>query len=234
MNWLRGILGTNFPDPAVGQVWRSTHSGRAFLVHSVERSDCGQMWHLSLQHETRDRPGFNMVPMSYYLDRSQWCAMLREEARTLEKTAGVEPSEPWPRNAGAVPSFAAWQPIGTAPKNRDVWVGDASNMRLAFWMEGKHAEHHGSVGGGWFDHCASEQGRGPRDLHFAPTHWMPLPAPPAAGVQPARADHTQLRGLAAWLRTQAAHPCATVENAREWSAWADAVDALGVPGRVAG
>ena len=83
MKWLRRILGTDFPDPQAGQVWRSKHSGRAFLVVSAERSDCGRMWHVSEQVEAREGE-FTMIPMSRCMFPFQWRRMLREEGRVLQ------------------------------------------------------------------------------------------------------------------------------------------------------
>jgi hypothetical protein len=87
MTWLRRIFGTNFPDPAAGQIWRSRHSGRAFRVQAVTRSDCGRLWHLDLQHETIDGV-INPLAMRYYMPPWQWRAMLREEGRALDEWAG--------------------------------------------------------------------------------------------------------------------------------------------------
>ncbi len=71
-----------------------------------------------------------------------------------------------------------WQPIKTAPKDGGYyWLGNPNNIRIGFWMEGSHQEHHGSKSGGWKDQSRSEH-RGPSDLRFKPTHWLPLPEPP--------------------------------------------------------
>ena len=91
--------GLDLPDPAVGQVWRSRHSGRAIRVAEVRRTDCGRMWHISLQHE--DGHGFIAIPMSYCMFPGQWRRMLRDEGRQLMGGGTIEPSKPWPR--GAVP-----------------------------------------------------------------------------------------------------------------------------------
>jgi hypothetical protein len=61
-----------------------------------------------------------------------------------------------------------WQPIETAPKDgRFIWLGDSSGLRIGFWARER-----------WADMARAEEG-GPRDLTFAPTHWQPLPKPPA-------------------------------------------------------
>lgn len=83
MKFLRKLLGLDFPDPQVGQVWRSRHSGRAFRVTDVEPSDCGRMWHIDLQHEQKDGT-YIPIGESYFMFRSQWRRWLRDEGRTLQ------------------------------------------------------------------------------------------------------------------------------------------------------
>jgi len=75
-------------------------------------------------------------------------------------------------------SAAEWQPIETAPTpNAYIWLSDGFSMRIGFWADGVEYEHHGSKGGGWRD-MARLEARGPGDLLFAPTYWMPLPEIP--------------------------------------------------------
>jgi hypothetical protein len=84
MKFLRKLFGLDFPDPQVGQVWRSRHSGRAFRVDRVQLSDDGTVWHVDKRHEVNG--GFNTIGMSYSYYRyypNQWRRMLREEGRTL-------------------------------------------------------------------------------------------------------------------------------------------------------
>lgn len=99
MTILQRLFGLYFPDPEVGQVWRSRHSGRAIRVAEVRRSDCGRMWHIALHHE--DAGGFIAIPMSYCMFPSQWRRMLRDEGRQL-MGGGIEPPKPWPRHGGNV------------------------------------------------------------------------------------------------------------------------------------
>lgn len=67
-----------------------------------------------------------------------------------------------------------WQPIATAPKDgTDILIGwfefdPPSSMHVAFW----HSTHQG---GCW---CQSHSAF-TTDPNWQPTHWMPLPAPPA-------------------------------------------------------
>jgi hypothetical protein len=58
------------------------NSGRAVRVTDVRRSDCGKLWHVSMQHE--DSRGFIAIPMAYCFYPSQWRRKLSEERRVLE------------------------------------------------------------------------------------------------------------------------------------------------------
>jgi len=72
----------------------------------------------------------------------------------------------------------AWQPITSAPKpGKVIWVAMPDHMRLAYWLDGKDHENHGTILGGWIDWILAH-GQGPRGLQFAPTHWRLLPEPP--------------------------------------------------------
>lgn len=93
MKWLRTLLGTDFPDPQVGQVWRSRNSGRCIRVHAIEVGDCGIVT-VSVQHEVHGvwknlLPGkWVGIPMDYADGFGNWRLRLREEAREL---VGMEP-----------------------------------------------------------------------------------------------------------------------------------------------
>lgn len=84
MKWFRKLVGLDFPDPEAGQVWRSGHSGRAFRVKSVELSDCGSLWLLSLQSEVREGE-FLPLANQLFMDSCQWREMLKDECRVLER-----------------------------------------------------------------------------------------------------------------------------------------------------
>lgn len=89
MRWLRRLVGLDFPDPQVGQVWRSQNSGRALVVDSVEPDDCGNGWHVGLQYEARamrspDGYAPQPIPQEWYCTPGIWRRMLREERRVLE------------------------------------------------------------------------------------------------------------------------------------------------------
>ncbi|MFF9549350.1 MULTISPECIES: DUF551 domain-containing protein [Bacteria] len=74
-----------------------------------------------------------------------------------------------PAPAGFDPSRMQWQPIATAPKDGGLillWSGIV--MRAGWWFEDDEAWR---VGGD--------------TILRAPTHWMPLPSPPALGIEAA-------------------------------------------------
>jgi hypothetical protein len=112
VKFLRRLFGLDFPDPEAGQVWRSRHSGRAIRISEVHLSDCGKLWHISVEHETSIGK-FNAVPMSYCMFPGQWRWKLRDEGRRLMGGGTIEPSQPWPR--GATP----YSPPLPTPERRD-------------------------------------------------------------------------------------------------------------------
>lgn len=67
-----------------------------------------------------------------------------------------------------------WQDISTAPKDQTVHGVVDGEVRLIRWCNASHVPFHG-----W---CVVDQGAEDRDLCM-PTHWMPLPAPPAAAIR---------------------------------------------------
>lgn len=69
---------------------------------------------------------------------------------------------------------AAWQPIGTAPTNVPVLLFKAGKQYVGQWVMNPANGHVA-----W---CVAELGGGNRGLLVAPTHWMPLPAPPMEAV----------------------------------------------------
>lgn len=78
-----------------------------------------------------------------------------------------------------------WQPIETAPKDGtaiDLWAAQGFRLTSCAWdfVEFSCADGSGSDVQGWTntEGHGSVEGAGPF------THWMPLPAPPAARVQP--------------------------------------------------
>lgn len=67
-----------------------------------------------------------------------------------------------------------WQPIETAPKDRYIWLGNESNMRVGYWPNWKD-DPAKVTGRGWADLGMSGHGHGPIGLQFAPTNWMDVP-----------------------------------------------------------
>ena len=90
-----------------------------------------------------------------------------------------------PGAIGSNDQLGRWQPIETAPKDGGMflgWVGaskfgedddgnryedDCSQVDFCWWCTSEH--------GGYFDTAGA-----PIADHWGVTHWMPLPAPPAA------------------------------------------------------
>lgn len=66
---------------------------------------------------------------------------------------------------------AGWRPISSAPKGEHLIVGDRENTVVAFWDE---------RGGGFWASTVEDQ----IEIDFEPTHWMPLPPPPASRDEP--------------------------------------------------
>ncbi len=63
-----------------------------------------------------------------------------------------------------------WQPIESAPKDGTRVLGFVGRWVIVRWAV-RFSEHYGDTSGGWYD--------GEIDGRAFPTHWMPLPAPPA-------------------------------------------------------
>ncbi len=95
MKWIRRLMGTDFPDPAPGQVWRSRHSREAFVIKDVRLSDNGKCWWVDWHPEMTEALGRFInggkdlpcpPPMcdTWYIRPGRWRRMLREEGRVLE------------------------------------------------------------------------------------------------------------------------------------------------------
>ena len=87
MKWLRRLLGTDFPDPQVGQVWRSRHSGRRIRVCEACVLDTGALM-VSVQHENANWHSGWGIGTYYCFGLGVWRRNLRDEAREL---VGMEP-----------------------------------------------------------------------------------------------------------------------------------------------
>jgi len=69
-----------------------------------------------------------------------------------------------------------WQPIETAPKNRQVLVSDGYEVAYSVLGKAAHVPIYG-----WIELVGVD----PYDadvLEMEPTHWMPLPEPPRAAL----------------------------------------------------
>lgn len=83
MIWLRTLLGLNFPDPVVGQVWRSKANGECIRVAGVRKMACGTVL-VSAQHERKSPIGtWNPVAYPHSTGLNEWRRMLRAEHREL-------------------------------------------------------------------------------------------------------------------------------------------------------
>lgn len=86
----------------------------------------------------------------------------------LRKAAHIEPEElaELMEEAAAALEAVQWQPIETAPKDgREILASEYGYVEIAFWSGGVSK---------WIGPCDSFGD----PVVMAPTHWMPLPAPP--------------------------------------------------------
>ena len=120
---------------------------------------------------------------------------LRGASPTLESMTTVTPAvhafnAGWNKALDAVLQGVAvetpWQPIETAPRDdTEILVMymhiETQIVHVGFWLEGDECESPA----GWWTYTHSEVSRELLDGWRAPTHWMPLPPPPASqGAQP--------------------------------------------------
>lgn len=72
--------------------------------------------------------------------------------------------------------MSEWQPIETAPKDGTrVLLGRAEWVEIGRWLANSRA-YRGAPLGTWMD----DADNGGPEGHDWPTHWMPLPPPPAS------------------------------------------------------
>lgn len=106
MSILRRLLGVDFPDAAVGQIWRSRHNGECMRVQEVKVLPCGAVI-IYTQTEAQHSPLEWGIGQHYATGMAQWRRRLREEAR--ERVGGIEPPKPWPHCS--VNPLGGYQPI---------------------------------------------------------------------------------------------------------------------------
>lgn len=83
--FFRALLGIDFPEPVVGQVWRSEFSGRLFRVARVTVSDWRGTVSVAVAHEFDADGGSVWSPVlcTYADSLSEWRANLCMERRAL-------------------------------------------------------------------------------------------------------------------------------------------------------
>lgn len=72
--------------------------------------------------------------------------------------------------------MSEWQPIATAPKDRLILTASDFGIHVLEWYEGDDDPDR------WWDASGWAFPYGERDggtIYAEPTHWMPLPGPPA-------------------------------------------------------
>lgn len=83
--------------------------------------------------------------------------------------------------SAAPPAPSAWRPIETAPKTRDDFTG--GTVEILGWIPDDTAPKGGNRETVWWEPKLGDGGKGAwwfcGDHEVHPTHWMPLPAPPA-------------------------------------------------------
>ena len=78
-----------------------------------------------------------------------------------------------------------WQPIETAPKDGTSVLGfDGIGIAIMEWWEPEPEEDGESRYPSWVSYSNTGQ-----EFLSAPTHWMPLPAPPSREQEPPAEDH---------------------------------------------
>ncbi|MDT6962883.1 hypothetical protein QTN24_15390 [Cupriavidus sp. SZY C1] len=101
--------------------------------------------------------------------------------------------EQWQNNADISPlaawqasrKQAGWQPIATAPKDgTNIIVTNGSSVAQGWWCsEEPYVREQRDLTGAWIDQQESDGFEGWLDcdggMQPDPTHWMPLPQPPA-------------------------------------------------------
>lgn len=87
MKWIRRLLGTDYPDPVVGQVWRSGNNGEEMRVHDVSVDTYGGLT-VTVTHWIPSGSWTGLGPSwgmgaTYAHGLRQWRRHLRDEKRVL-------------------------------------------------------------------------------------------------------------------------------------------------------
>lgn len=86
MKWLQRLRGLDFPDPVVGQVWRSEWNGELMRVTRADIHCTGTLFVAAavwLPNGIGDRGPCWCIPDGYCVGLAVWRRRLREEKRVL-------------------------------------------------------------------------------------------------------------------------------------------------------
>lgn len=120
------------------------------------------------------------IAMEYFHKAANPAAVLELIAAARGVRGGDEPSSASALNTShrnAEGAVVGWQPIETAPRDGTVIIvggtpdGYGPKVRTAHWGSGRYLNHKKGFQQAWVDHPGHT---------CDPTHWMPLPAPPAS------------------------------------------------------
>ena len=123
-------------------------------------------------------------------DRLGVSGTLRGVVRATKKAIHQRVALSIPASAQATAKVQQWQPIETAPKDKEVMLSDGSRVTQGFWYEEEHGEYLGDCGGP----CRCPEYDAPCEPFWMsmdggftrenpPTHWMPLPEPPIEAIR---------------------------------------------------
>lgn len=122
---------------------------------------------------------------AFAAERDQLLQKLQELAKdvqeiTVERDAAIEWAETAEADREALRAATAWRPIAEAPKtsqSRLVWCPAYRNTYVVSWMVPLGDDAKPRPEDGFWSHF----GAGGSRLSERPTHWQPLPPPPAEG-----------------------------------------------------
>ena len=115
--------------------------------------------------------------LAFEVDSTVRASELTREEQTIVAKAAIEAYRAAMREAGE-----GWQPIETAPRDREILVGSGeycvASAIKRMWGPSGSAEWYYCTGGYTVWQGPDETGS-ILELDFEPTHWMPLPNPPS-------------------------------------------------------